>query len=242
MRRSIVQVFAVGCLALVAAACGGADDGADTAPTTTTMAPTTTVAAEEDAALPPAGTCLAGAEDCDDMPGAEPPGPPILPGEDEGDPPPADPIDLVESPTSDDLSLVDSLVAFAGDPSESTWSALPFAPEVALGLADEILIRVDADALFDPQTWVLEKEPFRARTGPYSALDLLASTGAVDVSVGPHDHCASPPVPAPDGFEDLRRVAIQPVEATSCIEWFTVDLFVDGDGVIQGITLDLYEP
>lgn len=244
MDRPIRWVLVVGLLALVVAACGAddvADGSAGDAPTTTTTtAPPTTV--EDGAALPPAGACLAGAEDCDDIPGQAPPGPPILPGEDEGDPPPAEPTGLVEGPTSDDLSLADAVIAFASDPSDSTWDALPFAPEMALGLADDILVRVDATALADPQTWVLEKEPFRARTGPYSALDLLATAGAVDVTVGPHDHCASPPVPAPDGLEDLRRVAIQPVDATSCIEWFTVDLFVDGDGVVHGITLDLYEP
>ena len=229
-------------LAVLGVACGG-EDAADTpAPdeTTTTTTPATTAAEEAD--LPISGACLAGAEDCDDIPGGPPPGPPILPGEDEGEPPPAEPTDLVEEPSSDDLSLADTLSAFAGDPTRATWAAIEFAPEVALGLADEVQTTVESGDLIDPGTWMLEKEPFRGRTGPYSALDLLANAGPVVVTVGPHDHCASPPVPAPAELADLRRVAIQPLEATSCLEWFTVDLFVDDDGTVHGITLDLYEP
>jgi hypothetical protein len=37
-------------------------------------------------------------------------------------------------------------------------------------------------------------------------------------------------------------VSIQPTNTTSCLEWSTVDLFIDTDGNIAAITLDLFEP
>jgi hypothetical protein len=36
-------------------------------------------------------------------------------------------------------------------------------------------------------------------------------------------------------------VSIQPELATSCLEWWTVDFFVDDD-VVQAVTLDLFGP
>lgn len=49
--------------------------------------------------------------------------------------------------------------------------------------------------------------------------------------------------PAPDGLADLRRVSVQPeLGDRSCLEWWTVDLFVADDGSIAAVTMDLYEP
>jgi hypothetical protein len=64
----------------------------------------------------------------------------------------------------------------------------------------------------------------------------------MQVTVGPHDHCVSPPVPAPPELAGLRRVSVQPVGEVPCLLWWTVDLFLTEDGTIAGITLDLYEP
>lgn len=48
----------------------------------------------------------------------------------------------------------------------------------------------------------------------------------------------------PQPLADLRRVSVQPADGSieSCPQWFTVDLYVDGSGTVQAITLDLYEP
>ena len=89
---------------------------------------------------------------------------------------------------------------------------------------------------------MLELEAFRARTGPFSALEPLIDERPHVIVAGPHNHCASPPVPAPEGYEAHRRVSVQPADATSCLEWFSVDLFLEADGTIDAITLDLYEP
>jgi hypothetical protein len=143
-------------------------------------------------------------------------------------------------PTGPDIALIDMLSSFArGD---GDLAAVPFAGEVQLGLAEMLLVTRTPAELADPASWVVDLEPFRARTGPFSALELLAEQRPHVVMVGPHNHCASPPVPAPDGYEGYRRVSVHPADATSCLEWFTVDLFLDDDGAIVAITLDLYEP
>jgi hypothetical protein len=43
---------------------------------------------------------------------------------------------------------------------------------------------------------------------------------------------------------DLRRAGAQPAPGTflSCIDWWTVDLFVDARGRVVAVTLDLYDP
>jgi hypothetical protein len=143
-------------------------------------------------------------------------------------------------PTGPDLALIDMLSAFARG--QGDLAAVPFADAVQLGLADMLLVTRTPTELTDPASWVLDLEPFRARTGPYSALDLLAEQRPYVVTVGPHNHCASPPVPAPEGYAGYRRVSVHPADATSCLEWFTVDLFLADDGTIEAITLDLYEP
>lgn len=131
--------------------------------------------------------------------------------------------------------------------------AVPFSPEgVWLGLADRLLVRRSPEELADPQAWILDDEGFRGEgeqgfrgyVGPFSALDLLSEAERVTVSIGPHRHCASPPVPPPEEMADLRRVSVQPrfEEAYSCLDWWTVDLFVTADGEIAAVTLDLWEP
>ena len=154
-------------------------------------------------------------------------------------------------PTVDDLLLAERLVLFAQSPSAETLAEVPFADEVAIGLADRLLEIRPREALADPAAWRVDAEAFRGRVGPFSALDLLANwdeneggpvVRELQLSVGEHAHCASPPVPAPADVAELRRLSLQPVGIDSCIQWWTVDLFIDADGTIRAVTLDLYEP
>jgi hypothetical protein len=64
----------------------------------------------------------------------------------------------------------------------------------------------------------------------------------MQVTVGPHNLCASPPVAAPGELAGLRRVSVQPVGDISCLLGWTVDLFLTDEGRIAGVTLDLGEP
>jgi hypothetical protein len=69
-------------------------------------------------------------------------------------------------------------------------------------------------------------------------------TDPVQVIVGDHPHCASPPRPAPTELAQHRRVSFQPQlgNDASCLQWWTVDLYVADDGSVEGIGLDLWEP
>ena len=51
-------------------------------------------------------------------------------------------------------------------------------------------------------------------------------------------------LPSPPELVSFTRIGILPLEGSidSCLEWSAVDLFVDDDGVIQGIAVHLEEP
>lgn len=142
------------------------------------------------------------------------------------------------APTPADLAVVETLTVFAQ--TAEGFEGLPFASEVGLGLADRILRTVTVEELTSAAAWALEDDGFRARTGPFSALELIADDAVV--TVGTHAHCASPPVPAPEGFAGHRRISVQPVGIDSCLQWYTIDLFVNVEGTIDAVTLDLFEP
>ncbi len=147
------------------------------------------------------------------------------------------------TPTADDERLVDAIIQFARSPSPVGREAIPFADDgVWLGLAEQLLTRRSPAELVEPAAWELQTEAFRGHVGPFSALDRLAMEGETTVSIGPHPHCASPPVPPPDEMADARRLSIQPVGTDACLRWWTVDLFLTPTGEVQAVTLDLWEP
>lgn len=158
--------------------------------------------------------------------------------------------------TASDAALIDAFVRFAQQPDRATADALPWAAGgVELGLGPTLVRTLPAQLVSDPEVWLLETDGFRARSGPVSALTVLQEhlagpdgaqrlgTG-LQTSVGEHPHCASPPVPAPAGLADARRVSVQPAEdsITTCLAWFSVDLFLADDGTVVAVTVDVYEP
>lgn len=151
---------------------------------------------------------------------------------------------FLDVPRTSEEALVAAVVAFAKDPGDDTFAALPLAPTVELGLGPEILVARRASSLRQPSAWELDAEVFRAYVGPFSSLDLLETLGAYDVTIGPHPHCASPPMPPPAGLEDLERISVQPRLGfqDSCLVWFSVDFFLGEGGLVHAITLDLSEP
>jgi hypothetical protein len=147
-----------------------------------------------------------------------------------------------ETPTSPDLVVVRALTEFARRPSAAALAAVPLADTVEVGLGDSIVsVRASGD-LVRADAWMLRRAPFHGRVGPFSALELLASDPPIAVTVGPHPHCASPPVPAPAAFAAFRQVSVQPTGVDTCLLWWTVDLFVSPSGRIAAITLDLWDP
>lgn len=117
---------------------------------------------------------------------------------------------------------------------------------VELGLDSGLVATRTAEELTDPSGWVLDVDIYNGWGGPFSALDVLAAAQdqqrRLQVTVGPHDHCASPPVAPPPGMEDLTQLSIQPTDGDSCIQWFSVNLFVEDDFTVRAITLELWEP
>jgi hypothetical protein len=141
-----------------------------------------------------------------------------------------------------DARLVRALAEFARAPDAGTLGAVPFADRIRLGLSDRLMIDRASFDLVRAEAWVLSANEFRGRVGPFSALDLLARDVPTNISVGPHPHCASPPVPPPTDLLRSRRVSVQPTDIDSCLLWWTVDLFVSPAGRIEAVTLDLWDP
>ncbi len=77
-------------------------------------------------------------------------------------------------------------------------------------------------------------------------LDPALEGAQFDVTIGEHDHCASPPLPQPGAngnpVEPLRQISVRPIGIDTCLAWFALDLFVDGDGLIDTIRLEVWEP
>lgn len=143
-------------------------------------------------------------------------------------------------PTDADGAVIDAFLAFAADPSPDRAADLPLAADVALGLGPDIAFTRPSADLADPSAWQIDRAEFRAWSGPFSALDIAAEP--VIITIGDHPRCAAPPEPPPSQFESHRRISIQPEMATSCLEWWTIDFFIDDDGDIAAITLDLFAP
>jgi hypothetical protein len=144
----------------------------------------------------------------------------------------------------EERALADSVRAFAKAPSKELHGALPLADTVVLTLGPAMAVALPGAELAEPASWSIDEgaDGFRAYAGPFSALDLLAHDRPVTVTAGSHDHCASPPMPVHSDLEGLRQISIQPADATSCLEWWVVDLFLSDSGEIAGVTLDLWEP
>jgi len=146
--------------------------------------------------------------------------------------------------TDEERAIVDTMREFASDPTTDLLTELPLTDSVTLTLGPQRARSEAAADLADPASWVFgtEYDGFRAWVGPFSALDLLAQPREVGITSGPRDHCASPPMPVYENFVGLRQISIEPTDATSCLEWWAVDLFLTEDGKIAGVTLDLWEP
>jgi hypothetical protein len=152
-----------------------------------------------------------------------------------------------DRPTNGAEARVQKLMQFVRAPGPDTFREVGFAAEVSLGLGDRMLARRLAEDLMHADAWVIHPGPagFRSRTGPFSALAVLADAGRISVAVGSYPDCVHvrelPPVP---DLADLTRVSIRPAHDTfsTCILWWSVDLYIaDYSGEIRGVTLDLWD-
>ncbi len=145
-------------------------------------------------------------------------------------------------PNDHELTVATELAANLLEGTTVDTFPLALADTVLIGLGDQLLVERSSTELATASAWELNLEPFRGRTGPYSALDLLAQTGETEIIVGPHDHCAAPPAAISPEISFASHLSIQRTGIDSCLDWFTVDLFFDSSGSVVAITLDLWEP
>lgn len=144
--------------------------------------------------------------------------------------------------------LAQTLILFARAPGPQTMVDIPFTDQMSLGLGDQLLARRPAEELVEAHAWVIDAGPagFRERSGPFSALDVLAQADEIAVTFGPHASCNTPgqPVPPPTEVADLRRVSIEPGPdaVAACMQWWSVDLYITPTGEITAVTLDFGAP
>lgn len=149
----------------------------------------------------------------------------------------------INDPSAKDRLVIDAFVAQARARPLDPSASLPIAADgVWLGLSGDLLVQRTKDQLRDPQEWFVDKEAFRGWVGPFSAQAFLAELRPTELLLGPHNHCASVPAAQPPETSEMRHLSISPTDITSCLEWWTVDFYVNPDGLVEAITLDLWEP
>lgn len=144
-------------------------------------------------------------------------------------------------PSAEERSVVQALQTFAAG--GSLGAEVVWADEVVLGAGPNEGRRLGPDDMSIRSNWLIENVPFFRASGE-EAFTALAVVPDPEVISGPHNHCASPPVPAPASLAGLRRVSAQPAgdSIDSCLQWRTFDVFFDVDGRVAGVTVDWWEP
>ncbi len=144
-------------------------------------------------------------------------------------------------PTDAERSTIEALQAFAAG--GSLDPSIAWAEEVTLGAGPNEGKRLTPGVLADRSNWLIENAPNFRGSGEEQFTALVVVPDPT-MSGGPHNHCASPPVPAPQSLAGLRRVSIQPEPSTfdSCLQWRTMDVFFDNQSRVAGITVDWWEP
>ncbi|WP_041546767.1 PASTA domain-containing protein [Nocardioides sp. XL1] len=143
--------------------------------------------------------------------------------------------------TGADAVLARKLYRFAADPSVGA----PFvAGEVWTGIEDGLAsTTVGAAERTDLAAWQLDAE-YAERGGPFSALDVLASSGGYyELHRGIVGTCPGGNAKAPAGLAGLRAISLTvPEDAIdSCLQWWGVTVFLDHDQ-IRGVALRLGSP
>ncbi len=139
----------------------------------------------------------------------------------------------------DELAVANALIDVANG---APITPVPLADQVALALGPVVDRTVPADELAEPGAWAFgAPDGFAGFSGPFNPLDQLRRSGK-RITTGPVGHCAGPPRDWPIELDGLRQVNIEPIGIDSCIDWYGVHLFLDDDGRIAGVVLDLFGP
>lgn len=141
----------------------------------------------------------------------------------------------------------EALVAMAQDPLPGLVSRVAFAPSVQVRVGQAVVVTVPREELANRDAWVLgdRTTEYAQRGGPFDVLDPLRSTPPADTTwgIGQHAGCSVPELPA-NLVPNTRRVWIQPKEGTisSCIDWWSVDMWITDDGEVTAVSLELGAP
>ncbi len=154
---------------------------------------------------------------------------------------PCEPVDGDLGPvTGSDAALARDFYRFAADPSVGA----PFADaDVWVGIEDwPEGLSLGPSVLSDLSAWELHT-PYAERSGPFSALDLMARTaGYFEVHQGIQGCYTSNHTPA--ALAGTRAITLSAPADTvgACMEWWGVTLFLDADDLIRGVSLRLGSP
>ncbi len=148
-------------------------------------------------------------------------------------------------PTDEEQSAALDLLNFA------EWWNTEFGNADSMALADQVTLLLGADGerqirsraeLGDRAGWGFDATDAFGYVGPFNIIDVLAKETGVQISSGPINHCAGPPLDWPTELDGLRQVNIEPVGIDTCLLWFGISLFLNGEGDIAAVALDLWEP
>jgi hypothetical protein len=139
-----------------------------------------------------------------------------------------------------DVNVGRTLAAFAFEPSEDTFRAIPFADGRVrlLYQGEPVSGFASADELADPSVWEVDTRAADGGTEPVSALTVLRGHAQNDLgfSPGPYTFCATSPEPVEFAYDE--HVIIEPDSIDSCSDWFGVDLYLaHGRIVAVGLVL-----
>jgi hypothetical protein len=131
---------------------------------------------------------------------------------------------------------------FAHHPSVQTG---PFDTPVSLGVGGRRVRVLNDDDRYDPMKWRVPVFGYAERSGTASALEMLREQGrTAQVSNRPPPPCAAHTRPGLrlTGGGTLVRIQPRPGAWSSCIQWWSVDLFVNDVGQVVGVNINLGAP
>lgn len=140
-------------------------------------------------------------------------------------------------------ALARNLHAFAVAPGAETLRAIPFGDHVGIGLGVEMVKTLTPSQLEQPSAWVIHRDHFAGYSGPFSVLNHLRGDPELwSITEGKQLFCQWARTAALPGYEQDRRLTIEPSSITSCLQWWAVDIYLDERGRIDAVILNLDEP
>ena len=147
---------------------------------------------------------------------------------------------MVATASDENRSVVNLFHRFANNPTGGG----PFDTPISLGLGGRLVKTITTEESYDEDAWVIDVTDYAERDGTVSALELLRqSDGNFRVVTGEHRGCPGPGAKAPlDLSGGGRLLSIQPRQFDSCIDWWSVDLYVNDVQQVVGVDVHLGSP